>query len=350
MTDFNLPTNTTLVSEILEILRDRDASVAKMDFASDSNLATGFLRLNRSNRVFEEWNGSAWVEKRLEQPGIVKPYAGTAAPRGHLLCDGAAVSRTTYADLFAVVGTTYGAGDGINTFNVPNLTGRFPLGKTASGTGSSLGGTGGALGHTHGLPAHYHGMGAGADLNITSSGTHTTTIDISHGHTHSMDTSATGILAKVGQDENVSGYANVYLTDAGHAHSIEGHGTTTAGDGKNTGNSTTKFAKARTTAVSGTGDTNGATASTDSNITLVNGYHRHAVTLSDPKHNHPLTINALTATSKSDSGSEIGKHIHGAGNFGGRVGLVSGGVDGNAEMTSGAGDPPFIALNYIISI
>jgi microcystin-dependent protein len=64
--------------------------------------------------------------------GFIQPYAGTAAPTGWLLCDGSAVSRTTYADLFTLIGITYGAGDGTTTFNVPNLKGRFPLGYAAS--------------------------------------------------------------------------------------------------------------------------------------------------------------------------------------------------------------------------
>lgn len=87
--------------------------------------------------------------------GVIVPFGGSSAPAGHLLCNGAAVSRTTYADLFAVIGTTYGAGDGSTTFNVPDMRGRFPLGKAASGTGSTLGGTGGAIDHTHGLANGY---------------------------------------------------------------------------------------------------------------------------------------------------------------------------------------------------
>jgi microcystin-dependent protein len=64
--------------------------------------------------------------------GTIAMYAGTAAPSGFLLCDGAAVSRATYASLFAITSTTYGVGDGVNTFNVPNLLGRFPLGYAGS--------------------------------------------------------------------------------------------------------------------------------------------------------------------------------------------------------------------------
>jgi len=69
------------------------------------------------------------VTVSLGLPGVVWPYAGTTAPTGWLLCAGQAVSRTTFAPLFAVIGTTYGAGDGTTTFNVPDLRGRVPAGK-----------------------------------------------------------------------------------------------------------------------------------------------------------------------------------------------------------------------------
>ena len=54
--------------------------------------------------------------------GGLLPYAGTDVPDGYLACDGAAVSRTTYVDLFHVIGTAYGTGNGTTTFNVPDLT------------------------------------------------------------------------------------------------------------------------------------------------------------------------------------------------------------------------------------
>lgn len=61
--------------------------------------------------------------------GVVLPYAGNVAPSGFLLCYGQAVSRTTYARLFAVIGTTYGQGDANTTFNVPDMRGRTPYGR-----------------------------------------------------------------------------------------------------------------------------------------------------------------------------------------------------------------------------
>lgn len=92
------------------------------------------------------------------------PFAGTTAPQGWMLCDGSAVSRTTYAALFAVIGTTYGEGDGETTFNIPDLTGRVVIGSSQS---HALGTTGGSEtvtltadqlpAHTHVVPKHGHG-------------------------------------------------------------------------------------------------------------------------------------------------------------------------------------------------
>ena len=71
--------------------------------------------------------------------GCVQAYAGNTLPTGWLLCDGSAVSRTDYADLYAVVGDTYGAGDGSTTFNLPNLVDKFVEGSATAGTVKSAG-------------------------------------------------------------------------------------------------------------------------------------------------------------------------------------------------------------------
>lgn len=71
--------------------------------------------------------------------GAVVAFAGRTSPDGWLLCDGSAVSRTTYAALFAVIGTTYGSGDGSTTFNLPNLTNRFIQGNSTSGSVKAAG-------------------------------------------------------------------------------------------------------------------------------------------------------------------------------------------------------------------
>lgn len=107
--------------------------------------------------------------------GVMEAFAGSSAPTGWLLCDGTAVSRTTYSNLYSVIGTTYGVGDGSTTFGLPDMRGRVPMGAgtgnqlNASGSGAITGGTGmtaraaGAFGgeETHLLssaeiPAHSH--------------------------------------------------------------------------------------------------------------------------------------------------------------------------------------------------
>jgi len=70
--------------------------------------------------------------------GTILSYTGAEAPMGYLLCDGQEVSRTDYADLFAVIGETYGAGDGTTTFNVPNLSDKFLQGVGTNALGTEM--------------------------------------------------------------------------------------------------------------------------------------------------------------------------------------------------------------------
>jgi len=92
--------------------------------------------------------------------GFIGYTAAAAAPTGWLLCDGAAVSRTTYANLFALTGVAFGAGDGSTTFNLPNLKGRVIVGVDSGQTEFDVRGeTGGAKTHslvTAEMPAHAH--------------------------------------------------------------------------------------------------------------------------------------------------------------------------------------------------
>ena len=70
----------------------------------------------------------------------IVPWTSASVPSGFLECNGAAVSRSTYAALFAIVGTTYGAGDGASTFNVPDLQDNAAMGKSGTKTLASTGG------------------------------------------------------------------------------------------------------------------------------------------------------------------------------------------------------------------
>lgn len=106
--------------------------------------------------------------------GMISIFGGTTPPSGWMFCDGAAVSRTTYSDLFAAIGTAYGTGDGSTTFNLPDLKGRVPVGLDITQTEfNGLGTKGGEKAHTltvAEMPAHTHTVLAYKgvdDLNFT---------------------------------------------------------------------------------------------------------------------------------------------------------------------------------------
>ena len=93
------------------------------------------------NRVTTAENNNSFVPT-----GAIMPFAGSSAPSGWLLCNGGAVSRSTYSSLFSAISTIYGTGNGSSTFNLPDLRGRVVAGVGASGTplsSFSLGSTGG---------------------------------------------------------------------------------------------------------------------------------------------------------------------------------------------------------------
>ncbi len=94
--------------------------------------------------------------------GKIIPYTGSTIPEHFLACDGSAVSRTTYSDLFDVIGTSYGAGDGSTTFNLPDLSGRVVIGESVAHLFASTGGESSHTlidfpSHSHSVPAHGHG-------------------------------------------------------------------------------------------------------------------------------------------------------------------------------------------------
>lgn len=105
--------------------------------------------------------GVKWAPPAGVPAGALTMYGGSTAPTGWLLCDGSAVSRSTYADLFTAIGTAFGVGDGSTTFNVPDMRSRSPIGAgQGSGlTNRALAATGGAETHTlttAEMPAHTH--------------------------------------------------------------------------------------------------------------------------------------------------------------------------------------------------
>ena len=101
---------------------------------TDEQLKTEVAKINKAIDALKPALASGGVPV-----GSLVPFAGKSIPNGYLLCNGAAVSRTTYAALFAVIGTTYGAGDGSKTFTLPDFRNRFIEGSTTAGTRKNAG-------------------------------------------------------------------------------------------------------------------------------------------------------------------------------------------------------------------
>lgn len=184
------------------VLSSRPAAAA----AGNRYYVTGDSTAANNSR---EWldTGSVWVPATpsVMPIGAMMQWAGSGDPEDFdstvrwLVCDGRAISRTTYAALFAALATTYGTGDGSTTFNIPDLRGRVPIG-VESGT-YALAASGGEATHTLSsgeMPVHSHGVS-----------------DPTHGHGLSAHVPATSDpINNVLAEYNGTGY-NVAYSNAG---------------------------------------------------------------------------------------------------------------------------------------
>ena len=153
--------------------------------------------------------------------GMLMPYAAATAPTGWLLCYGQAVSRSTYADLFAVISTTYGVGDNSTTFNIPDFRGRAAFGK------DNMGGTAASRLTTAGSGVDGATLGTGGGDQLTQQHTHTVT---DPGHVHA-------ITYKAGQtplDGGVSGSAQGWYNESSRNTGSATPGITNANYGSGT--------------------------------------------------------------------------------------------------------------------
>jgi microcystin-dependent protein len=131
--------------------------------------------------------------------GVINMWGTGTAPSGWLLCAGAAVNRTTYAALFAVIGTTFGVGDGSTTFNLPDYTNRMPYGTSVGATGGSATTTlitANLPSHTHSItdPGHLHSI-TGSNDNVQSNNTVVMGRGSGSPQTANTNTATTGITA-----------------------------------------------------------------------------------------------------------------------------------------------------------
>lgn len=171
----------------------------------------------------------AGAASALMPSGVILPFGGTTAPTGWLICDGSAISRTTYAALFSAVGTTHGTGDGSTTFNLPDMQGVFPRGAGTNGTsnyggvtghtpaGGSVGNKGGQKTAKNGLASSVTGTAAGQSQ-ATSAVSLASGIAASAGGTHSHTTDASRIIV----DNGIDGFlVPVWSSGSKFAHQLD---------------------------------------------------------------------------------------------------------------------------------
>ena len=275
------------------------------------------LLINSENKVILGTDSAAVIaalQGLVASPGDVKMVAGSTPATGWLLCNGSAVSRSTYANLFSTIGTSYGSGDGSTTFNLPNLQGKIPVGQQSGDSNfGTVGATGGEkahvltqnelASHSHGQDAHNHGVN-----------------DPGHGH---------------GVTDNQHAH-NVY--DGGHSHGVNdpshGHGSTT-GSGFQT-------------YVNGNGARRQLATSTNSNVYAISSSPGNTYV------DYGSAANNYTGISIQGSGANIGIYnsysnisINGSG-----TGISTQNAQPGIQSTGGNvahnNLQPYVVMNYVI--
>jgi microcystin-dependent protein len=250
--------------------------------------------------------------------GVIEMFAGTTPPTGFLFCDGSVISRATYATLFGVIGTAYGAGDGSTTFGLPDLRQRFPLGKAASGSWSTLGQSGGAMNHTHTGGSHSHSTPAHSHAQVA--------------HVHNLGNSPS----------SGGGYSTSSI--GGHDHTVPSQSTSSDSHSHS-------FSDSFST---GGGSLSGSTQADPSGVQRSTDSHTHSGSISGStsSDSHSHTRAAINTDAVGNHSHTTVAHVHDLGNS------PSGGATttGNASPTTNAGgavetdaaNPAYQIVHFII--
>lgn len=230
------------IREVMAHLKDWQGGTSGDGFSSSGTITssgtlavTGNLTLDGASGTSGQFLTSAgtgatptWTTLTAFSSGMLMMWATGTAPTGWLLCNGSAVSRTTYATLFGVIGTTFGSGDGSTTFNLPDLRNKMPIGAGSTYSVASTGGSADAIvvSHTHtastnsaGSHRHlgnsyvFHGTGDNSGENAyRADGAQTSGkrwyTDYQGDHSHTVTVSSAG---SSGTNANLPPYVGLYF-------------------------------------------------------------------------------------------------------------------------------------------
>ncbi len=349
MADFNAPNSTSLYTAVWTLLSSVvTTTVTMFDGTTDSNIPDKAKRYNTSTNKFQVYSsgGGTWanlpfhttIDNHIADTsihttiplGVIWGYGGSSLPTGYAWCRGGTFLRSDA--VFAVIGTTYGVGDGATTANYPDLQRRIPIGKASSGSASTLGSTGGTWDHDHSVPSHSHAIAA--HTHTMKNHTHTVASHTHTGPSHSHVVEGHGHNA-----DNALATINI-AAGGGHTHQVR--------YATGIGGSTTQLTNADLTAV---GNNFGTGWNTDSNT------HTHA---------HSTIVGTVGAwdgvTGGINGDSNFNTQSSGTGVTGGTAltsnapndnttdsgGPTSTSTDGSS--TTGTNNPPWLAINFIIKI
>jgi microcystin-dependent protein len=248
--------------------------------------------------------------------GQIIVTAGKQAPPYTLLCNGAAISRSQYADLFAAIGTTYGAGDGVTTFNVPSLGEGTVIKATVDASKVGTYSTGALLTHTHGASS----VGAGDHG-------HTVTLSPGGGHSHGASASGVGDHSHGAWTDAQGNHAHSGQTgghSADHSHTVPGVFHVPGGNAQYTGGGGNRFDASNVVTTGSSNDhshgfgtdwqgnhghnigMNGAGSHTHTISIAATGDHTHGLSLANNgSHSHTITVAATGGSDNLAAGTHM---------------------------------------------
>ena len=271
------------------------------ELTSDPTADEGTLYYNSFTDELKVKGASTWSAlgeaTTTEMPtGSVITWVGSPSspPTGWLLCDGAAVSRSTYSSLFAITSTYFGVGNGTTTFNLPDFRGLSLVGAVSANLGVAVGNTSGGKVWTYGSADPFTALTHSSD---NAAHTHTFTDDSQGGHTHATNHTTT---ATYSSQTAASGHTHTYVgatSSDGHSHAVGDLGASSGTISMST--TSTNESAAATGHTHTVGDISGGNA------------HSHTVTESvgtsgGHSHTYTGTVPSYTNTSGAVSG-----HTHG---------------------------------------